>query len=157
MYASTVRLAVSGRHFIFSSLASVLATASTRDARPTKEPRSTAASGRPSPKSRAKAVFERRFAIKSKRPEAGWFAGGKAEGAAVEAWLLLALWGWAADSRTVSAMAPTYFRTHDFVHRRGNVVQSRSGWLLGARHSWEPGPKSSRCVAGYKRLHCRSR
>jgi hypothetical protein len=96
---------VRGRHFIFALSALIPVTASTPDARPTNEPRSSAASGRASPKTRAKPVFERRLAMKSKTPEAGAFAGGESAGDKAEAWL--ALGGWAADSRSVSAIAST--------------------------------------------------
>jgi hypothetical protein len=105
MYAKTVRIAVRARDFIFAPAAPTLVTASTPEARPTKEPRSSAADGRPSPKNRAKPVFERRLAIKSKTPEAGAFADGESAGDEAEAWL--ALGGWPADSRSVSAIAPT--------------------------------------------------
>ena len=94
-----------GRDFIFAPAVSTLATASTPDARPTKEPRSSAAAGRPSPKNRANPVFERRLATKSMTPEPGAFAGGESVGDKAEAWL--ALGGWAADSRSVSAIAST--------------------------------------------------
>jgi hypothetical protein len=94
-----------GSHFIFALSALTPVTASTPDARPTKEPCSSAAAGRPSPKNRAKPVFERRLAIKTKTPEAGAFAGGESAGDKAEAWL--ALGGWAADSRSVSAVAST--------------------------------------------------
>jgi len=105
MYAKTVRIAVRARDFIFAPADPTLVTASTPEARPTKEPRSSAADGRPSPMNRAKPVFERRLAIKSKTPEAGAFADGESAGDEAEAWL--ALGGWPADSRSVSAIAPT--------------------------------------------------
>ena len=69
--------------------------------------------------------------MKSKTPEAGAFAGGESAGDKAEAWL--ALGGWAADSRSVSAIAST---TLDLANVVPIVMETSFppdvGWLLYA-------------------------